>query len=566
MSPLDPFLASTHIAYFSMEIALRPEMHTYSGGLGVLSGDTVRSSADLELPMVFVTLACRAGYFLQEITPAGDQVESPDWWRPERWCTALDAMVAVRIGGRPVWVRPWLYVHTSSTGQKIPVILLDTDHDANQAEDRGITNTLYGGGNEYRLRQEVVLGIGGVRILRALEFQVRTFHLNEGHAALLTLELLHERRAAEKALGANDPAHVYAEIRNSCAFTTHTPVEAGHDRFSYETVHGELGDFTDYEELRRLAGNDRLNMTQLALNLCGYVNGVALRHAETSEKMFPGYRVRAVTNGVHVETWAHAAFAKLYGETIPHWQHEPIVLMRILHVPDEAVWNAHQTAKRDLFTEIRARTGVELDPAVPTLGFARRMTGYKRPTLLFSDLERLQAIAGKTPFQVVLAGKAHPHDTDGKNKIRWIHDTIRRLDKNIRCVFLPGYDMEIAKSIVSGCDVWLNTPQPPLEASGTSGMKAALNGALNLSTLDGWWVEACIEGVTGWAIGGDGGDVSDATHAGALYDKLEHVVLPLYYNQPDKWRWMMKQAIAVVPSYFNSQRMMRRYASEAYLR
>ena len=549
-----------------MEIALRPEMHTYSGGLGILAGDTVRSCADLELPIVFVTLACRAGYFLQEINASGDQVETPDWWQPERWCTALDAMVAVRLDGRAVWVRPWLYVHTSSAGHKIPVLLLDTDIEANHVDDRGITNTLYGAGSDYRLKQDAVLGIGGVRILRALEFQVRTFHLNEGHAALLTLELLNERRAAEASIGASNAAHLVAEIRHSCAFTTHTPVEAGHDRFSYDLFRTLLGDFTEFEELRQLAGADRLSMTQLALNLCGYVNGVALRHAETSERMFPGYRVRAVTNGVHVETWAHPAFAQLFSDHIPHWQHEPIVLIRSSQLPDAEIWRCHQAAKSDLFAEILMRTGVALDPSLPTVGFARRMTGYKRPTLLFSDLDRLQAIAARTPFQIVLAGKAHPHDGDGKSKIRWIHDTIRTLEGHIRCVYLPGYDMGIAKAIVAGCDVWLNTPQPPLEASGTSGMKAALNGGLNLSTLDGWWVEACIEGVTGWAIGGDGGDASDASHAAALYDKLERVVLPLYYNQPEQWRAMMKQAIAHIPSYFNTQRMMRRYASEAYLR
>ena len=566
MSPLDPFLVRTRIAYFSMEIAVRPEMHTYSGGLGILAGDTARSCADLELPAVFVTLISRAGYFRQRIDADGRQVEEPDPWQPTEWCTPLDAMVSVAIEGSPVWIRPWLYVHTCPHGHQIPILFLDTDLDLNAAADRELTHYLYGAGESYRLKQEIVLGIGGLRLLRALGFDPDTYHLNEGHAALLTLDLLNRWRVPTQDRIAGESAYDIAEVRARCVFTTHTPVEAGHDRFPYDLFERFLPDFIELDTLKRLAGSDRLNMTRLALNLSGYINGVARRHAETTERMFPGYRVRAVTNGVHVGTWTHAAFADLYQTNVPQWQHEPELLVRALQLPEDEVWRCHQAAKTDLIAEVTTLTGASLDPALPILGFARRMTGYKRPILILSDLDRLIEIAVRQPFQIVMAGKAHPGDGDGKEAIRRIHEMAQRLAGKVTCVFLPNYDMDLAKTLIAGTDVWLNTPLPPMEASGTSGMKAALNGVLNLSVLDGWWVEACIEGVTGWAIGDDEDGGSDEEHAAALFAKLERTVLPLYYEDSVRWRWMMKQAIGSIAYYFNSQRMMRRYATEAYLR
>ncbi|MEX0758177.1 MAG: alpha-glucan family phosphorylase, partial [Tistlia sp.] len=248
------------------------------------------------------------------------------------------------------------------------------------------------------------------------------------------------------------------------------------------------------------------------------------------------------------------------------WQHEPEILVGALQFPEAEVWRCHQEAKGELVDRVSTDCGVTLDPSVPILGFARRMTGYKRPLLLFEDVERLASIAGRQPLQIVMAGKAHPNDGGGKEAIREIHQVIGRLAGRIRCAFLPNYDMELAKVLVAGSDIWLNTPLPPLEASGTSGMKAALNGVLNLSVLDGWWLEACVEGVNGWAIGSDGPPATAGAHGAALYDKLEHWVLPLYYGDPAGWQSMMKQAIGTIAYYFNSQRMMRRYASEAYLR
>jgi starch phosphorylase len=562
--PLAPFVGRTHTAYFSMEIAIREEMHTYAGGLGILAGDTARSAADLELPLVFVTLASRAGYFRQCLDADGNQGEDPDWWDLDACCTPLDAMIAVRIAERPVWISPWLALHTCPHGRSIPILLLDTDLDQNAPEDRSLTDFLYGGDDAYRLKQEIVLGIGGYRLLTALGFEIGTYHMNEGHAALLTLELMNRFRLPPPEWREGEPRHDLGAVRERCVFTTHTPVEAGHDRFDYRLVTQLLPQAAQLDEIRRLAGRDRLNMTRLALNLSGYVNGVARRHAETTEQMFPGYRIRAVTNGVHPGTWVHPAFARLFDRTMSQWQHEPEILVRALQLDDREVRDCHREAKQDLVAHVRDSVGVDLDPDLPVIGFARRMTGYKRPLLLFSDLDRLVAIAEHRPFQIVLAGKAHPRDWDGKEAIRRLHEIARKLAGKIRCVYLPNYDMGQAKRLVAGCDIWLNTPLPPMEASGTSGMKAALNGVLNLSVPDGWWLEACIEGVTGWSIGDDGD--GDGGHAAELYEKLQGTVLPLYHGSPDRWSWMMKQAIGNIGYYFNSQRMMRRYASEAYLR
>jgi glycogen phosphorylase len=564
-TPLDPFLQRTRIAYFSMEIALHPEMHTYSGGLGVLAGDTARSCADLELPVVFVTLASRSGYLRQEIDAQGRQIDHPDPWDLSSWTRPLGATIAVPIAGREVWIRPWLHIFSCPLGHSVPVLLLDTDLEQNEAEDRQITDRLYGGDAEYRLKQEIVLGIGGVRVLEALGFHIRTFHMNEGHAALLAVQLMRQLRRRAEDLASGESAYDPARVRGRCVFTTHTPVESAQDRFSYDLIARLLGGYVEIAGLKRLGGADVLNMTQLALNLSGYVNGVAIRHAETTHRIFPGYHVHAITNGVHAQTWTHPSFARLYDGEFPQWAHEPEVLARADRLPDDAVWSAHQEAKRDLLKLVRARSGVAMREEAPLIAFARRMTGYKRPDLLFTDIGRLAALAREHPFQVVFAGKAHPQDEPGKRLIEQLNSCIRQLTDVIPMAFLTNYDIAMAATFVAGADVWLNTPLPPLEASGTSGMKAAFNGVLNLSVLDGWWIEACIEGATGWAVG-DGGESGGSDHAEALYRKLGQAVLPLYYQDRGRWIWMMKQCISKIGAYFNSQRMMRRYATEAYLR
>jgi glycogen phosphorylase len=565
MQPLDRFRQRMRIAFFSMEIALHPDIHTYSGGLGVLAGDMARSCADLGLPVAFVTLISRAGYVQQKIDAEGRQRVDPNPWRPEEWCEPVGAMVAIELEGRDVWIRPWLYLLSCPLGYCVPVLLLDTNLEQNSPQDRTITDRLYGGDDVYRLKQEAVLGIGGATVLRALGFEIETYHLNEGHAALLTLHLLREYRREPDPLRAGDPLYERQHVRDRCVFTTHTPVEAAFDKFPYELVSQVLGDYIEIAELKPLAGNNHLNMTQLALNLSGFINGVSRQHAETTSRLFPGYRVHAITNGVHAPTWTHASFARFYDAHFPQWAHEPEVLKDVDQLPDAVIWSAHQEAKGALVNHIRAKTGLPLQEGVPLIGFARRMTGYKRPDLLFADVTRLAAIARERPFQVVFAGIAHPRDTHGAQLIAELNQHIRELRPVIPMAFLPNYDMRTGSLLTAGADVWLNTPLPPFEASGTSGMKAALNGVLNLSVLDGWWREAHIEGVTGWALGTrqnhDG--LQDAAD---LYSKLKESILPLYYDDRSRWIWMMKQAISKIGAYFNTQRVMRRYATEAYLR
>jgi len=570
MQTIGPFLGRTRIAYFSMEMALRPEMHTYSGGLGVLAGDTAKSCADLGLPVVFVTLVCSQGYLRQEIDARGRQIEHADPWNPSEFATPLRAKVAVLIEGREVWVRPWLHVLSSPMGSRIPVLLLDTNVDENAISDRQITARLYGSGADYRLKQEAVLGIGGLRILQALGFEIRKYHLNEGHAALLALDLLRRYPLHPDQVANERMKFQLTPVRDACIFTTHTPVEAGHDRFDYGLFEQVLQGYVDTKQVQLIAGDDALNMTRLALNLSGFVNGVAARHAQTTTRMFPGYDIRAITNGVHLPTWAHPAMRDLFNQHFPSWAFEPEMMVRADQLSADQVWTAHSRAKSDLITEVARRTGVGLDHDRPLIGFARRMTAYKRPDLLFTDLDRLRQINARQPFQIVLAGKSHPSDEPGKALIQRIHEQIESVAPELKIVFVPNYETRLAGFLIAGVDIWLNTPTPPMEASGTSGMKAALNGVLNLSVLDGWWLEACIEGVTGWAIGQDG---EAGHHEGAapvasavdLYQKLEQVVLPLYHHDREKWIWMMRQAIAKVACYFNTQRMMRRYAAEAYI-
>ena len=563
---LDEFIHGSRVAYFSMEIALCNEIPTYAGGLGILAGDTIRSAADLTVPMVGVTLISRAGYFRQKIDAQGQQIEEASYWVPEEWTKPVEAKVAVLVEERQVWIGAWLYVVEGYMGGRQPVLLLDTDLNENHADDREITHYLYGGDQAYRLKQEIVLGVGGVRLLQALGFVISHYHMNEGHSALLGLELLHRYTYPTEDVRQGESLYDIPRVRDLCSFTTHTPVEAGHDRYPYDMVQKILNDNIDLANIKYLAGQDNLNMTRLALNLSEYVNGVAKKHAEVSNAMFPGYKVHAITNGVHPATWVAESFRKLYNYYVPSWCHEPELLVRAYCcIPDDAIWQSHLLAKQKLIEKVQTLTGVLLNSEMAIIGFARRMTAYKRPDLLFSDIGRLKAIASQYSFQIVLSGKAHPHDEGGKQLIEALNRYARDLADNITIVYLPDYNMEIAQVLTAGADVWLNTPLPPLEASGTSGMKAAFNGVPSLSVLDGWWIEGCIEGETGWAVGDSIGLTEGA--AELLYDKLEKVVLPLYYGS-DRANWIkvMRGAISKNASYFNSHRMMRRYATEAYIR
>lgn len=557
------------IAYFTMEIGISTEIPTYSGGLGVLAGDTVQSAADLKLPMVVVTLLHRRGYFRQEIGEGGAQIELPVEWSPEQMLRELPPRTGLTIEGRHVLVRAFMHEMRGITGHIVPVLFLDTDLPENDPQDREITQWLYGGDERYRLKQEAVLGVGGVRMLRMLGLPtIARYHLNEGHAALLAAELLREEMN-QRGVEFVDDAAVQA-VRSMCVFTTHTPVPAGHDQFPREMVYSVLGRHPALERSGLFERQGTLNMTWAALNLSRFINGVAKRHGEVSREMYPHHTVDSITNGVHLGRWVSPPFAELFDRYIPGWRLDNPSLRYALLIPPGDIWHAHMAAKLSMIEMVGQRTGNWLDPAAIVVGFARRMTGYKRADLLFSDLSRLARIADVAgPLQCVFSGKAHPRDGMGKEHIRAIHRAAEALRGRINIVFVPGYDIDVARSIVSGVDVWLNTPEAPQEASGTSGMKAAANGVPSLSVLDGWWIEGCIEGVTGWAIDSFPEDPSDAGHrreadAAVVYDKLENVILPMYYGNRERFIDVMRAAIAVNGSFFNTQRMLGEYVLKAY--
>ena len=558
------------VAYFSMEIALHPAMPVYSGGLGVLAGDTLRSAADLGLPLVGVTLLHRKGYFFQRLDAAGGQIEDPVAWVPGDFLHELPQRASVSIEGRTVWLRPWRYDVTGIGAFRVPVYLLDTDLPENAEADRRLTDVLYGGDPRYRLCQEIVLGIGGVRILRALGHDdIQIFHMNEGHASLLTVALLDEQvqRAGRQVI---TDADVEA-VRRQCIFTTHTPVPAGHDQFPLDLVNHVLRRPEIVAMKEMFCREGVLNMTYVALNLSYYVNGVAKRHAEVSRAMFASYVIDAITNGVHAATWVSPPFAELFDRYISGWRENNVRLRYALNIPKPEVIRAHQEAKRTLIEHVNRATNAGMDVDVLTLGFGRRATAYKRTDLLLTDPRRLEHIASNLgPLQVVFAGKAHPRDEGGKDLIRRIFRAKAALAPRIKIAYLENYDIELARLLTAGSDVWLNTPQPPLEASGTSGMKAALNGVPSLSVLDGWWIEGHTEGVTGWAIG-ERGSASTAAHdrsasdAASLYDTLERSIMPMFYREPDRFADVMLHAIAFNGSFFNTQRMLQEYVSKAYL-
>lgn len=553
------------IAYMSMEIALEPEIPTYSGGLGVLAGDTLRSAADLEVPMVAVTLAYRKGYFRQRLDRSGNQTEEPDPWEPARSLTPVPVRISVEIEGRPVKVGAWRYDVRGISGHRVPVYMLDTDQPENEPDDRALTDFLYGGGDRYRLAQETILGIGGVALLDAAGHgDIESWHMNEGHSSLLALALLEQEMGGEEKPSEDE----LQAVRRKCVFTTHTPVPAGHDKFAWELVRQVLGKRrADLLEQACCVNDGTLNMTYLALRFSRYVNGVAMHHGEVSRGMFPAYPIHAITNGVHAATWASLPFRKLFDTHVPEWRGDNLYLRYAVGVAREDIQEAHRQAKRILLDELSLRAGARFDESIFTIGFARRATAYKRADLVFSDARRLRALARKFgPLQIVYGGKAHPRDDPGKNVIRQVFRVASELADVLRFVYVEDYDMRWAQLITAGVDLWLNTPMRPQEASGTSGMKAAVNGVPSLSILDGWWIEGCFEGVTGWAIGRerDPLNVDPASEAESLYDALEQHILPAFYDRPEEYAGIMRSAIALNASFFNTQRMLEQYEMNAY--
>ncbi len=569
-----------HIAYFTMEIGLTEAMPTYAGGLGILAGDTVRSAADMGIPMIGVTLLHRKGYFRQRLDASGWQGEEDATWPVSELLQEMEPRCSLEIEGRQVLVRAWKHEVRGVSGSSVPVYFLDTDLEQNAAADRALTDHLYGGDMRYRLCQEAVLGIGGVRMLHALGYdEIRRFHMNEGHAALLTLELAYElfRQAWDVAYEQTEhvitPEMVHL-VKPRCIFTTHTPVPAGQDAFPLDLVHqvmtGYKGVFAEREQ--EFCPDAMLNMTHLALDNSHYINGVAKSHGEVAQQMFSRYAIHSITNGVHAANWAAQPVAKLFDRHIPGWREDNSTLRYALNISRQDIRAAHREAKDALIEQVRRLTGMGFDPEAFTIGFARRAAVYKRADLLFQDTARLVEITENTgPLQLVYAGKAHPQDTPGKEVIRRICEISETLKGKIRLVYLEDYGIDLARLITSGADLWLNTPQPPLEASGTSGMKAAINGVPSFSILDGWWGEGCIEGVTGWAISEDKDanmESADnrAEDAQALYDKLETTILPMFCNEPDRYAEVMRNSIALNASFFNTERMLSQYVTKAYFK
>jgi len=566
-------VSTSTVAYFSMEIALGDDVPTFSGGLGVLAGDHLRAAADAGIPAVGVTLVYHLGFFRQQIDEAGGQVEHAVHWRPADHLEPLDARVHVVIGGRNVLVGVWRRVVRGEGGSSVPVYFLDTRIDENDPTDRAITDQLYAGDPPLRLSQEAVLGLAGPRMLARLGYgEIATYHLNEGHASLVPVALLSERLGGTVAEAS---AADIAAVRERCVFTTHTPVPAGHDRFSPEVVAAILG--SELAEGLRAIGSledGTLNMTVLGMFFSRFINGVAQRHGEVARAMFPRYRIDAITNGVHVPTWVAPSTALLFDRHLPRWREDNAMLRYATGIPLGEVLAAHAEAKEALFDEVTRRRSVRLDPAALTLGVARRATSYKRNDLLLSRPDALRTVVDRVgPLQVIYSGKAHPRDRLGKTLIQRVNAAAEELAEDVTVVYLEDYGMSLASLLVAGVDVWVNNPVASHEASGTSGMKAALNGVPSLSVLDGWWIEGHVEGVTGWAVGADlgagvdlliGDPEADATDATELHRVLADVVAPLYYRRPDAFAAVCRFAMALNGSFFTTQRMVREYAARAY--
>ena len=558
-------LSQRSIAYFSMEIALSPALPTYSGGLGMLAGDTLRSAADTAAPMVAISLAHRRGYFRQHLDALGQQTESDVPWSPESTLPSAGQTIHILMNGRNLQIRAWRFDVVGVTGHIIPVFLLDTDVEGNDPWDRHLTDHLYGGDTFYRLCQETVLGLGGIHLLHALGCRPEVHHMNEGHAALLSIGLLEDQLGQVGGMPVATATDTdFDTVKQQCVFTTHTPVPAGHDQFGIDQMYQVLGhERASVIERAGAIHNGCLNMTYLALRFSRFVNGVAMQHGKVSQHMFPEAAVHAITNGVHAATWLSQPFQQLLDHEIPSWRTDNQYLRSVYGIAPAQIAATHRTGKLALMDSVRQRTGQQFDANILTLGFARRVATYKRASLLFTDPARLTRIAEKIGgLQILFAGKAHPADQGGKALIRDVFSAAAHLNSSaLKVVYLENYDWGLGAQLTQGVDVWVNTPLRPYEASGTSGMKAALNGVPSLSTLDGWWIEGCAEDITGWAI--DDHDTV-AEEAASLYDKLENHIAPLFADK-HAWARMQQHCIAMNGTFFNTHRMLGQYFSNAYL-
>ncbi|MCC6603200.1 MAG: alpha-glucan family phosphorylase [Anaerolineae bacterium] len=608
-----PELSDKTIAYFSFEFGLHSSLPIYSGGLGILSGDHAKEASDLGLPFVGVGFMYPQGYFRQRLPSHGwqeavyhqlDISQAPVL--PMLNGNGHEMRITVNLAGRPVHARVW-HVRVG----RIPLFLLDTDVDENEPWDRELSARLYAGDSETRIRQEIMLGIGGVRALRALGINPAAWHMNEGHSAFLTLECIREQVKQGKSF--DEATEI---IKKQSIFTTHTPVPAGHDAFGFHLVEQYFNGFWDElgisrERFLRLGGHEEewgmaFNMTVLALNLSGQSNGVSKLHGAVSRQMWqevwPGKSadevpISSITNGVHVPTWVAGEMDNIFDKYLgPGWldeQDTQAIWQRLAEVPDSEMWEVHLLLKRKLMSFLRERarrrwvnggsdptqvltSGTLLDPEALTIGFARRFATYKRATLIFRDLQRLQNILLDThrPVQIVFAGKAHPADEPGKSLIQHIYNLAKHNQVGGRIAFIEDYDMHMARYLTQGVDVWLNNPRRPREASGTSGMKAAINGIPNMSILDGWWMEG-YNGANGWAIGDDrelgNQDIQDEFDANSMYQLLEEELVPLYYDRdrdgiPRGWVEIMRESIRSCAPMFGTRRMIKEYTTNLYVK
>ncbi|MFZ4632071.1 MAG: alpha-glucan family phosphorylase [Patescibacteria group bacterium] len=534
------------IAYFSMEIAIDNNVKTYAGGLGVLAGDILRSAAGKKFNMIGITLVNRYGYFKQKINNSGTQIEMIDRDYDFSLLKKLDARVEIKIGEDVVKIGAWQYLVKGPDNFEVPIFFLDTNISGNKTKYKRLTNKLYGGDLEMRLQQEIILGRGGVKMIKALGYDnIKKYHLNEGHGAFAAIELFSESKNIKV------PDKI-SDVKNKCVFTTHTPIQTIFDEFPLTLLSKNQIDFPF--ELPDIIKNKKINTLDLAMFFSGYINGVALTHQKFLNDVFPQYKIKSITNGVNSVFWTSPEFTKIFSEHIPGWKNKPSLLKKAEKIPDNKIWSAHQTAKRRLLDYIKVQEKVDWSEEILTICFARRFTQYKQPLLIFSDIDRLlKILEDKGRLQIILAGKAHFRDLTGQNSIKKLY-SIKKKYPQLNIIFLKNYNLDLAQLLVAGSDLWLNNPQLPQEACGTSGMKAAHNGVPQVSTLDGWWPEGYKKNKTGWAI----------NNANDLYEILRKEIIPLYYETPEKWVKVMKNVISLNASYFNSDRALDQYIHETY--
>ena len=538
------------VGYFTAEIGLWSELHTYSGGLGVLAGDHVKSAADAEIPLVGVTLLYRKGYGRQHLDENGVQTETYRDLDPEQHLQETGMDISLPLDGGELWAKVWRADITGVTGHVVPVYFLDTFHPKNSEKHLDLGLTLYGGDDWVRIRQEYLLGIGGLRLLEKLGMEVDGLHLNEGHCTFALLEMLGKGWSRE-------------QLAKRVLFTTHTPVPAGHDRFEWDAVEEVLGDLlpSDARQLVIDAGDPeegrRISMSHLAVALSGPVNAVSNLNAWVASSMFADHHIAPITNGVHHITWTSPMMAELFDKELPGWKEDPAKLAHAGKISTEELTEARGIARKVLRELVQTSTGVKLDKNRLTIGFARRFATYKRANLVFSDLERLREI-GSGKIQFVFSGKAHPRDEGGKALIKSIFDSAKELEEDIPVAFLEDYSMATGLAMTGGVDIWLNNPIRPMEASGTSGMKAAMNGVPNCSILDGWWPEGCQHGVNGWAIGEADDERDDVRDAKNVLDVIANEVLPAWDEGDERWCEIMRASIAT-SARFTGARMISDY-------